>query len=359
MTQAMVCQACGAGVPHGRLSCPACGSIVASVAGEGATDPRPTEQVDAGSSPAGAVPSPDETTSSRPRPASAYLRRTMAGAPPAGPSATPGPPAESDASVADRPADAPSEDATSAGPPVEPASSPTPPPIIGEWAAPQPEPPPRTRPQPPDSSAAGSVGGTTMPAGPAMPPSASIVMGSAGARQRRFGELLFPELGGTPDGQPAPANARSPGADEGSGDGRRSVVPDTLPRQLVIAGAIVAGVSFLLPWADVVLGGTSATGGYLAHWGLANSRNILLVLGLFAVGWLAWWPTSRLAWLRLGVLPIIAGAALLGIVWPYMTSDYGARLGMWLTIAAAGLLIGGGIAALAQRTHHDPAEPPV
>ncbi|HLA15937.1 MAG TPA: hypothetical protein VJZ72_03460 [Candidatus Limnocylindrales bacterium] len=188
-----------------------------------------------------------------------------------------------------------------------------------------------------------------MPAGPAMEPSSVAVMGAATGRQRKFGEPLFPD--GT--AQPGPTSTK-----ESQPAGQLVAAPTALSGWLVVAGGIVAGISFLLPWADHVLGGSAADQSYIGHWGLANAPNILLMLASFGIAWLAVAPIKGLTWLRGGVLPLVAGGLLLGITWPYILGPYGPRFGMWVTVIGGGLLLAGGILALYEgATHHGQGEP--
>jgi hypothetical protein len=180
-------------------------------------------------------------------------------------------------------------------------------------------------------------------AGLAMEPTSVTVMG-ASTRQRKFGEPLFPAGTASPTG---PADQTpAPAVESTSAVGGVVARPTSAAGWLVVAGGVIAGISFLLPWADAVLGGSSADESYLGHWGLANPPNILLLLGSLGIAWLAVLPTHRLVWLRTIGLPIVAGGLLLGVTWPYILGPYGPRLGMWLTVIGAGLLVAGGIAAL-------------
>jgi hypothetical protein len=210
-------------------------------------------------------------------------------------------------------------------PAAAPASGHEPPPIIGEWTGPPPA-------YVPEES--------ILAAGPAMPPTRVTVMGAG--RQRKFGEPLFPEGAPPVAAAPAPETpAQAPAATGGI-----VVAPTAAAGWLVVAGGMIAGVSFLLPWADAVLGSGSVDDSYLGHWGLANAPNILLMLASFGIAWLVVIPSKRFMWLRTGALPIAAGGLLLGVTWPYVLGPYGPRLGLWVTVIGAGLLVAGGIVAL-------------
>jgi len=219
--------------------------------------------------------------------------------------------------------------------PAQPSTSPGPPPIIGEWSGPPP--------------AVVSGHETVVPAGPAMAPTSVTVMGATTRPKRKFGEPLFPDAVATPAEIPA---------EEPQESGGIVVAPTALAGWLVVAGGVIAGVSFLLPWADAVLGSRSVDDSYIGHWGLANAPNILLMLASFGIAWLAVAPIKRLAWLRLGALPIVAGGLLLGVTWPYVLGPYGPRLGLWVTVLGGGLLLAGGILALYEgATHRGEGEP--
>jgi hypothetical protein len=210
-----------------------------------------------------------------------------------------------------------------------------PPPIIGQWSGPPPEI------DVPEESVLAS--------GPAMTPTRVTVMGSPSGRQRQFGEPLFPDAGAMPAPEATPATATAPA----------SIVapPKEAAGWLVVAGGVVAGISFLLPWANSVLGSGSVDDSYVGHWGLAHAPNILLMLASFGVAYLAVAPLKRFAWLRQGALPIVAGGLLLGVTWPYVLGPYGPRFGMWVMILGAGLMLVGGFVALFERASRDDEVP--
>jgi hypothetical protein len=188
-------------------------------------------------------------------------------------------------------------------------------------------------------------------AGPAMPPTSVTVMGASSVPQRRFGEPLFPTATAAP-GEPAETE---PTPSEGI-----VRIPTALAGWLVVAGGVVAGLSFLLPWADRVIGSGSFDESYIGHWGLANAPNIILMLASFAIAWLAIAPMERWAWLRTGALPIIFGGLLIGVAWPYTLGPFGPRFGLWIAVIGGVLLLVGGLWGLYEGLgdHGDePAEP--
>jgi hypothetical protein len=320
MTQEVLCPACGAAVPRGRLSCQECGTMLASVAGTG-EPAAPVEPV----GPAPAATEHERVVLSRPEPPPSEPAEPTADLEAAVPEAPPPPPEP-------EPSGAPT---TAAQP--DPAAAATPPPIIGQWSGPPPE---IDVPEEP-----------VLAGGPAMTPTRVTVMGAPTGRQRKFGEPLFPDAGAPPAASPGPATPAPPAA---------AIVapPKAAAGWLIVAGGAIAGISFLLPWADSVLGSGSVDDSYVGHWGLAHAPNILLMLAAFGIAYLAVAPIKRFAWLRLGALPIVAGGLLLGVTWPYVLGPYGPRLGMWMMILGAGLLLVGGFVALFERASADD-EPPL
>jgi hypothetical protein len=264
----------------------------------------------------------------------------------------PAPAAEPPAEPVEVSPEAPVEPPTGATAGAPPGMAAKPPPELGEWTGPQP-----TAAGPAEPTLAGPAEPTLagpaepMEAGPAMPPTSVTVMGASSAPQRRFGEPLFPTTT-EPSGEPAD---EGPAASEGI-----IRTPTALAGWLVVAGAVVAGLSFLLPWADRVIGSGSPDESYIGHWGLANAPNILLMLASFGIAWLAIAPLERWAWLRTGALPVIFGGLLIGVAWPYALGPFGPRLGLWVAVIGGVLLLVSGLWGLHEilRDHGDePAAP--
>ena len=119
-------------------------------------------------------------------------------------------------------------------------------------------------------------------------------------------------------------------------------LPADGPTQVVVLGAGIAGLGFLLPWADIVLG-TSSMGSYLDQWGLAGPGHVLvlaLVAGLAGLALLA----ERLPrWVRLGMPSIALAFLLAGLVWPYLVGPYNASIGVYVVAVGALVMIAGGL----------------
>ena len=117
---------------------------------------------------------------------------------------------------------------------------------------------------------------------------------------------------------------------------------------IMLVGSFGLVLSFLAPWADVVIG--SRGRGYMDTWGLAGSGHIalfLLALGVLALAALQN-PIGR--WLRTGVAGVALGAFVLGLAWPYVVGPLG---------AGPGALLGLGVRARAvRRGDRQPPRPP-
>lgn len=304
--QSLVCATCDADVPRGRLSCPACGALLASVSGgrriaPGAVttsatpavlyepDAAPTAGVVDGeleSARAGdlVVPSPDERAADE-----AIDDETADDEPDGGP--------------AERPP------ATSAGGPA------------GPWSeAPGAYLPPAFRPPPPILST---------PAGPAAPARAWAGQGAPTAM--------------------AEATASA------------SQLPVERPRVaefvgwLSVAGAALAAVGFLLPWSSAVIGASGV--GYFDRWGLAGPFHVVVVLGLLAILALSLVRHSLPTWLAVGLPGLGLGALLVGLVWPYVLGPLGAGAGVVIVGLGAVMLAAAGMVAIGTDRHAsgDPA----
>ncbi len=122
---------------------------------------------------------------------------------------------------------------------------------------------------------------------------------------------------------------------------------------LVLAGSMAAAIGFLLPWSRIVIGATF-TGSYLDTWGLAGAAHVVVFLLSLGVLALAAIPNQLGTWLRTGVAGIALGALLLGLAWPYAFGRLGAGLGVVLEVAAAALLLGGGLLSALVQRHAEP-----
>ena len=334
-TQSIVCGSCAAAVPYGRLSCPSCGELLASVAGgrrmvAGAVMPSATRvslrEGSAAEVVAGAHADAAEVAEGDPG-AGAVGAARIAEAPLAG--------------------DAP---ASAGGPerPLTPWRS-EPSVLMGVESSPW-------------TSGDGSAASVAMPPsapGAYVPPSAPLAVAAAPA--------LRPAAVAIPAGPPAPARAwAGHGAGTAAGearatadgtraaDGTSAAEPaDTealnrlaeFVRWLAVAGSSLAAVGFILPLASSVIGATGV--GYLDRAGLAGPGHILVVavlLGMLA----ALLAGDRIPlWIRIGLPGVGFGALLIGLVWPYVLVDaLRAGPGAYAILAGALLLLTAGLATL-------------
>ncbi len=118
---------------------------------------------------------------------------------------------------------------------------------------------------------------------------------------------------------------------------------------LAIAGAALATAGFLLPWSASVIGASGV--GYFDRWGFAGPGHILMVVGLLGVLAAAILRDRVPIWLGIGVPGLGIGALLLGLVWPYVIGPLGAQLGALAVALGAVMLIVAGIAALIVDRH--------
>lgn len=319
--RAIECTECGTTVPYGRLSCPSCGELLASVAGsarrltslaEGLSDAAPV----LGPEPA-AVPS--------------VLHDVV-------PNAT----AEDAAQGAGWDADTDTDTDTD----VE-AGSPAP-----AWMPPPFPPQPSITIAPPAETPGAYVPPAGAPAPVATAPAAAAATASGG---------------GLPAGLPAPARswAGSGSADPAvaAADARAAHAPRvgselslTDPARrgeaidwIAVAGAALGSVGFLLPWARSIIGADGV--GYLDTWGLAGPGHVLIVLGILAVLALAVAEARVPAWLRLGIPGLVLSALLVGLLWPYLLGPLGPLPGAYLSLVGALILGAAAVAALVTDRH--------
>jgi len=127
-----------------------------------------------------------------------------------------------------------------------------------------------------------------------------------------------------------------------------------MPRRLVGVGAAIAGLGFLLPWANV-LAGSGLIGDYWTRWGLAGPGHWIIVLALAGLIGLAV-GGGALARVPIGGAGMAAAILLVGLMWPYLFGVLGRSVGVWTVLAGAIVLAIGG--ALDAR-RHERTEPPV
>lgn len=381
-TQSIVCGSCKAAVPYGRLSCPTCGELLASVAGSrrvvaGAVTPKGTvaQLSHAGSNGRAATPSmpavpliPSTRTTSAVRPVPSVLTAVPAEetviAPPADPddeplyAASASPPDEQEPPYSDEPDwdDGPIGGAAVAPPSygdTVPPSRREPAVLMAVETDPTPPPPaPRAESAPiasVESVATGWTPSTTM----------SAVIGSSAPGAY----VPPPPMPAIPSGPAAPARGWAGHADTAAAaaaspaaSASAAALPTRLAefvRWLAVAGSTLAAVGFLLPMASSVIGSTGV--GYLDRWGLAGPFHIAVVLGLLAVLALALAVDRVPLWIRVGLPGLGLGSLLIGLVWPYLlVSQLDAGPGAVAILVGAILLGSAGVIALTDDRHRSP-----
>lgn len=360
--QSIVCGSCAADVPYGRLSCPSCGELLASVAGSRrfsaaaarsrmraapSTVPDTPSTVpdvlyDAGAAPSAAVVDGQLSIQSTHRDADAELPWAGFGHGAAHVDQTNGTAAadadEDDAVILD---DDDEDASVTAGP---------------AWAA----------------GGAGLTGSRTpsyMPRGTAAATGASLPASGVAASPSFAGPGAYvPPMPVTvvPAGPPAPAREwaghgpepvrasdgvatapPSPGASPASAADRQARFAEFIG-WLSVAGAAFAAVGFLLPWGMVVIG--SAGVGYFDRWGLSGPGHVIIALGMLAVLGLALIKNVIPVWIRTGLVGLGLGAYLMGLVWPYIFALPGTGPGALIAaIGAVALTVAGLLALITER----------
>jgi hypothetical protein len=299
--ESRACPSCADSVPPGRLSCPHCGAVLAAVAYRvdvgWATEPRgqvgqtaPPEQPAVADDGWDADPDvPAEVRS--PWPAATAEPATQAAAVES--PLAPGPGAYVPQAVEPEP------------PPAPLSAEPAPPVAMAEPVDPPPAP---ILPRAWDPVAAASGEG---------------VVAATPAATGRVGRIAMPRID-------------------------RARVEETADT-IMLVGSFGLALSFLAPWADVVIG--SRGRGYTDTWGLAGSGHIalfLLALGVLALAALE----NRIGrWLRTGVAGVALGGFVLGLAWPYVVGPFGAGPGALLAWVSGLVLFVAGIISLLVLRH--------
>lgn len=397
--QSIVCGACATEVPYGRLSCPSCGELLASVAGSR----RSATAV------ASRTPLPDVLYEPPTAPnTSAVVGGELTFEPPARlPEAPPAAPAPrdldaelpwADATTTDGPGDAyqaaleRARDRNGSGPGMAPWVPGTslsgghtpaymPRPDRRERLAPpmQPSPEPGLEvdfeiPEPafeiPEPAFEAPEREFQMPDRAPEPAAPFFASGPAAAAAFAGPGAYVPPLpvATLPAGLPAPAREYAghaadaeaqrpsrPRSDLLDGDARARLLD--FARWLSVAGSAFAAVGFLLPWGLVVIGSNDVS--YFGRWGIAGPWHLVVVFAVLANLGLALLQNRVPVWVRTGLAGLGLGALLLGLVWPYLTvgalgTGPGAIIG---GIGAAALVVSGLIALVTDR--HVEASRPV
>ena len=297
-THTSVCPACQEAVPSGRLSCPLCGLLLASVAG--ASPRRQTRQ-----------------------PTTAAAE------------------AEAQATVPDRPPVA----AGAYVPPSPPSSAPFLLPARA-WAG-------------ITSASPRPTGGLGMSARPMAIAGAGAGSNGMVATNSR-GPLLVKVLTAPPAGMVAAQPAdHARAADDATTSTEEDAAGwlEAAAGWLMVIGSAVAILGFLLPWSRTVIGSEGA-GTYFDTWGIANPSHVMVVLALAAVLALAIVANPIPTWIRTCAVGLAVGGVLVGLTWPYLFGPLGAGPGV-LAILVGGVMLGvAGVLDLVE-ARHAPTESPV
>jgi hypothetical protein len=127
-------------------------------------------------------------------------------------------------------------------------------------------------------------------------------------------------------------------------------IDQAFPPQLVVAGAGITTLGFLLPWAAIVIG-SGRIGGYLEQWGLAGPGHVLILLAVIALGAVASQVDRLPDWARPGLASLVIAGLLVGLLWPYLLGGFQPTIGVYVTLAGALVLGLGGSLELWVRRH--------
>lgn len=363
MTQSVVCGECGATMPVGRLSCPGCGAMLATVAGVGRRIMGGASGVAVATAP---LPEPDpldeilpmELPWAGPLTSDAELDLGLDGMmdAPDSPEAALHGSASDDAidDFFDMPdGDSGLDDGASIEMPVVETSA-----AFTSAGG---------------RSAGGAVVGTATGVTPGAPTPGSYVPPMPAGTG-----MTSPAVATSPAGAAAPARAWAGYADRSADphysnghltDTDRATTDadvDPVARKVIdlagakefvgwlaVAGSMLAIVGFLLPWSSITVIGSSGVG-YLDRWGLAGPWHVLAVLGLIGLLAAAIMRDRVPPWAGIGLPGLGLGALLVGLVWPYLVGPLAGSLGAMAVGLGALLCVAAGIAAIVVDRHASP-----
>lgn len=329
--RSIVCDSCGSDVPTGRLSCPACGDLLASVAGGSrrATVLHPVPSVDVET--AGGTGTAATFGSERATPP--ILRDVNDDPSDLAPVADPPRVADEDGLSA-----LISEPRWDAAPGWDQDTA-----LPGAWVPPS-----------------ATIAEARMPAGIAAP--ARVWAGHTrgldaldeglGAATSRVAtaapsDHVAPPAGDIVSGAPgAPGDAAAHPAGAERLDGARVA---EFVGWLAISGGALSAVGFLLPWGSSMIGATGTD--YVSRWGIAGPFHILVALVTVAIVVLAVVPNPVPAWIRIGIAGTMLATFLLGLVWPYVFGFSSTGPGALAVAVGAVVLLAAGIICLVTDRH--------
>lgn len=320
-TQTIVCSACAAEVPHGRLSCPSCGELLASVAGRRRSSHNGTSTA---------------------TPATVYA--VLAAGQPAADHDTDDAVIDDSDDAVDQAADSsePDPDDAATAPSAALAAA------AATWAVAGHAPATTAAPPAPTWPSTAPTWPSTAP-GAYVPPPPFLVAGPA-APARAWGGHQNAQAGGPPardvvaNGSPGDRPLTDAGTDKAD-----SVRVDEFVGWLSVAGSALSAVGFLLPWSSTVIGSTG--GGYFDRWGLGTPGHVVVALGLLVVLVLALVRNPIPVWVRVGLAGLGLGSLLVGLVWPYLVGPLGSGPGVLIVVGGALLLGVAGVVAIAADRH--------
>lgn len=369
-TQSIVCGSCNAAVPYGRLSCPECGELLASVAGSrravaGAVTTRARATGKRAAADAGPTLAPIVTQWAEPEPAPlvaaaepAIDREPVVAADPH-PDPAPAPVAAAEPTVGASATEWMPEDWDAGRPEPEPEPEFAPTATLddqgGDDDQVEDEPPwvldelPPRRPEP-------SVLMSVAAPGPAGADSWARANTFTGAVAAPGAYVPPPPMPAVVAGAPAPARSWAGHADAPATPAVSAEEETTATRMeefvrwLAVAGSALSAVGFLLPMASVVIGSSGTD--YLARWGLAGPFHLVVVAALLVVLGLALAVDRVPLWVRVGLPGLGLGALLVGLVWPYLFVEVlDAGPGAFAIVVGALMLGVAGVVAIAADRH--------
>lgn len=339
--QSIVCGSCANEVPYGRLSCPSCGELLASVAGSRrsptaspARSAVPDVLYDAGAAPSAAVV---DGQLMQERPQFEPLARDVESELPWAASVTHGP---VDIGVpAAGPATADDDDDAGAMDLHDGASSAAGPAWAVGTAGLGATRTPTYMPRPPRGGTHAAIPPSAEPGAYVPPlPAVTIPAGLPAPAREWAGHPVQSGPDHTPETTaPTPTTAAD----------RQARLAEFVG-WLSVAGAAFGSVGFLLPWGLVVIGSSGV--GYFDRWGLSGPGHLVVAFAMLAILALTLIKNPIPVWIRTGLVGLGAGAYLLGLVWPYVFALPGTGPGAVIAaIGAVALTVAGLLALITDR----------